>query len=105
MSSDTTVSILRKGLERLQRRGGWTRLLYAADQRGEPAATDSSGATCWCAVGAIDNDYDAGMALAETLGFECWRPIIHWNDDQPDADPVIMLYQRTIARLEKAGSE
>ena len=102
MSKDT-LSILRKGLERLQRRGGWTKGYFAYNERMDRVPSRAPEAVCWCAAGAIDCD-DASMTeLQATLGKH--RSVVEFNDRQRDKRPVIRLYQRTIARLEKAGSE
>ena len=99
----TTLEILRAARELISDPAKWTQGAYARDEKGFQLCTGyDTGATCWCAIGALEHIY-ASMSELEairylTLAVSEWPAKV--NDHKGHA-AVLDMYDRAIALAEK----
>jgi len=112
---DEVLSVLKRARERLAKSGAWTRGAYSRDANGcAGLARFELSAVCWCAIGAaraevfahdaserIVSEYAVTGALSDTLHARGYQgPLYCFNDEQASVEPILALYDETIARLE-----
>jgi hypothetical protein len=107
----TTVEILQAARAKIERAEHWTKGAAArTSYRGNPIGPKTSGAICWCTLGAIsavtDTAADANaalLALAEAAGIYV-EFIPDWNDDDGTRhEHVIAAFDRAIAKAKETA--
>lgn len=108
----TTLDVLKAARAKVAR--GWTQNTSARDAAGRGVIPDRGGATCWCALAAIETvcpwapptngigRTDAEMALLRVLGLTNHpMSIVNWNDDPARTQvEVIAAFDEAIAAEE-----
>ena len=101
------IEILTQARELLAQPGKWTRQAFARDAAGEEMHGHEPSAVQFCAIGAIERVTGQRhrtcaeppvTALRETIR----GMVVGFNDSQSTVEPVLDVFDRTIARLEAA---
>jgi hypothetical protein len=112
------LEVLRRARARLAVPGQWAKGGFAFDAKGKSVGAASAGATCWCVMGAVQCEavllggsaattyvHDARVALLSALPSDFYGLIgDDFNDKQATVEPVLDLFDRTIARLESEAA-
>ena len=102
----TTLEVLKAARELISKPENWTTVFLARDANGNPVPPCSSEATCFCAIGAIENAAGGGPEAAahcELRSEMQYGSIAAFNDSQGHA-AVIAAFDRAIARLSEESS-
>jgi hypothetical protein len=111
--SEAIIDTLKRARELLTK--GWTKRVSARDDNRTPVSCLSEQACSWCALGAVEKSAKSA-ALGECDHFEQFDEtinalsttlngsVIAFNDAQDRVEPVLELFDKTIARLENEGA-
>jgi hypothetical protein len=106
------IEILQKAKEILSKPGAWLKRTYARTETGISTWGHSPNAVCWCAIGAVQK---ATLSPEETKNsIPDWTKVqgiwdeldrtigdvTVFNDAQETVEPVLEVFDKTIARLE-----
>lgn len=114
------IEALKRARGRLARPNGWTKGAYGRTATGKDSlARFEDNCVCWCVIGAVRaevfsdapttdhsvREHDLTGALLLTLVQRGYLGrLSDFNDEQSTVEPVLALYDETIARLEAEAS-